>query len=287
MIEDKASRTALRVAMRRAAHQILDHPKVLDDPIAIRILPDEAQRRVQTESPWQTPGERSLRAFMVTRSRYAEDRLAAAISRRATQYVLLGAGLDTYAYRSSSSTLRIFEVDHPATQEWKRERLRIGNIAIPANVEFVPVDFESQTLDEALGQAGFDMKAVSFFSWLGVTQYLTWEAAMATLRFIAGTGAGSGVVFDYSVPRETLAPVEQIAFDSMAERVARAGEPFRLFLEPAGLANVLRGMGFQEIEDLGHAEINQRFFENRQDGMRLFSSMARLMGATLGTGGAV
>lgn len=281
MIEDKASRTALRVAMRRAAHQILDDPKVLDDPVAMRILPDEAQRRIQTESPWQTPGERSLRAFMVTRSRYAEDRLAAAVSRHATQYVLLGAGLDTYAYRNPSSALRIFEVDHPATQEWKRERLRNAKIAIPANLEFVPVDFENQTLDESLAKAGFNRKAVSFFSWLGVTQYLTWEAAMATLRFIAGTGVGSGVVFDYSVPRETLAPVEQIAFDSMAERVARAGEPFRLFFEPAGLANVLRGMGFREIEDLGHAEINQRFFENRQDGMRLVSSMARLMGATL------
>jgi methyltransferase (TIGR00027 family) len=279
MIEDQVSRTALRVAMRRAAHQILDYPKVLDDPIAIPILPAEGERRLREEAgAWQTPSERALRAFMVARSRYAEDRLAAAIKRGATQYVVLGAGLDTYAYRSPAPALRVFEVDHPATQAWKRERLQAGGIAIPPGVQFVPVDFERQTLHTVLAEAGFDAQAVSFFSWLGVIQYLTRDAAMSTLRWIAG--CGNGVVFDYSVPRASLGPIEQIALDTLVERVARAGEPFRLFFDPAELVSVLREIGFREIEDLGPAEINGRYFGNRLDGIKIISGMARLLAAT-------
>lgn len=281
MIEDRASKTALRVAMRRAAHQILDHPKVLDDSIAIPILPDEAQLRLQSDQDsWQTPSERALRAFMVARSRYAEDRLAAAIASGASQYVVLGAGLDTFAYRNPAPTLRVFEVDHPATQAWKQKRLHMGDIKVPQGVQFVPVDFESQTLERALPEAGFQPRAISFFSWLGVTQYLTLEAAKATLYFIARAGSGSGVVFDYSVPRASLGPIEQIALDSMSERVARAGEPFRLFFDPAELEHMLREIGFREIEDLSSADINQRYFDRREDGLKIVSGLGRMVCAS-------
>ncbi|HML18683.1 MAG TPA: class I SAM-dependent methyltransferase [Bryobacteraceae bacterium] len=280
MIEDKASRTALRVAMRRAAHQILDDPKVLDDPIALPILPVEAERRLREGTDeWQTPSERALRAFMVARSRYAEDRLAAAVHNGARQFVVLGAGLDTYAYRNPSPSLRVFEVDHPATQEWKRKQLERSGIAIPEGVQFVPIDFERQTLQEGLAGAGFLLRPVSFFSWLGVTQYLTRDAVLATLRFIACTGPGSGVVFDYSVPRASLGPIEQIALDDLMERVARAGEPFRHFFDPPELDALLREIGFREIEDLGPAEINQRYFQNRRDGLRIVLGLGRLASA--------
>lgn len=281
MIEEQASRTALRVAMRRAVHQILDYPLVFEDPVALPILPPETQRRLHEEAAtWQTPSDRALRAFMVARGRYAEDQLAAAVRRGVAQYVVLGAGLDTFAYRNRFPQVRVFEVDHPATQAWKRKRLIVGNIGIPDQVTFVPVDFEKESLETKLVEAGFDRAAPGFFSWLGVTQYLTREAAFGTLRFIASLVGGSGVVFDYSVPRELLEPVEQLALDALAERVARAGEPFRLFFNPAELETLLREIGFRDTADLGAAEINRRYFDQRPDGIRVLANMARLMCAS-------
>jgi len=157
MIEARPSRTALRVAMRRAAHQIFDHPKVLDDPIAMPILGPRAAEKLRAENPGAFGKYGlSIRAFMVARSRYAEDALARSIARGATQYVILGAGLDTFAYRNphAESALRVFEVDYPATQEWKRRNLQEARIRVPDSVTYAPVDFEHQTLaDLALGLA--------------------------------------------------------------------------------------------------------------------------------------
>jgi len=158
MIEARPSRTALRVAMRRAAHQLFDNPKVLDDPIALRIVGSKAEAKLRTErgNEFGRFGL-GLRAFMAARSRFAEDALARSIARGATQYVVLGAGLDTFAYRNpcSESALRVFEVDFPATQEWKRRQLHEAAIAIPSSVTYAPVDFEHQTLAEGLRLAQF------------------------------------------------------------------------------------------------------------------------------------
>jgi len=143
----------MRVAMRRAAHQIFDKPLVLDDPIAVRIIGPEAEARISAErAKYFGEASQAIRAFMAVRSRFAEDELARAVRRGASQYVILGAGLDTFAYRNPfpESTLRVFEVDYPATQEWKRKRLEAGRIAIPSSVTFAPVDFEKQTLREGL-----------------------------------------------------------------------------------------------------------------------------------------
>jgi methyltransferase (TIGR00027 family) len=284
MREGRPSSTALRVAMRRAAHQILDSPKLLNDPIALPILGAEARARVEAECRLpDNQVSRYLRAFMVVRSRYAEDELAQAVARGAAQYVILGAGLDTFAYRNpyAESALRVFEVDFPATQAWKIARLADAGVAVPSSLTFAPVDFERQSLAEGLQHAGFRRDAGTFFSWLGVTPYLTSEAMNATLSFIASMPKGSGVVFDYAVPRESLNFLGRLAFDRIASRVAAAGEPFQLFFDPEPLKQQLSGMGFGSTEDLGADEINARYFANRGDKLRVGGKLGRLMRATV------
>ncbi len=278
------SRTALRVAMRRAAHQLLDNPRVLDDPIAVPILDPESRAKL-THEPSFMPEitAKFMRAFMVARSRFAEDELARATARGAAQYVVLGAGLDTFAYRNPypASALRVFEVDHPATQAWKRERLASAGIPLPASLTFAPIDFEHGTLAEGLCAGGFDSGKITFFSWLGVIMYLTYEAAMSTLQFIASTPPGGGVVFDYALSRESLSFFQKLALDRLMRRVEAAGEPFRLFFAPGQLARELHSLGFTAVEDLGVDEINARYFAGRADGLRVGGGLGRLISATL------
>jgi methyltransferase (TIGR00027 family) len=273
----------LRVAMRRAAHQLYDRPLVLDDPIAIAILGPHAAEveRTPGRNPQHKPRPYSvgLRAFIVARSRYAEDLLANAVQRGVTQYVLLGAGLDTFAHRNPYPHLRVFEVDHPATQEWKRELLLTSNLPTPTNLTYAPVDFERQSLAEQLHAAGFDSTAPTFFAWLGVVPYLTREAFRATLNFIAAQPPGSAVVFDYGQPRAVLPPHEQLAHDSLASRVQLAGESFQLFFTPAEIAAELAH--FRNLEDIGSAEINARYFAGRGDGLKMMGSAGRLVSAWL------
>lgn len=270
--------------MRRASHQLFDNPKILDDPIALPILGQKAQEQVRREGrKIYARASRYVRAFMVVRSRLAEDELAAAVERGASQYVILGAGLDTFAYRNpyDADRLRVFEVDHPATQKWKRERLAEGQIQIPASVTFAPVDFERQSLSDGLSAAGFDRRKVTFFSWLGVTPYLTRAAMDSTLEFIAAMAAGSGVVFDYALPRASLNWFGRLAFDAMSRRVAKAGEPFQLFFEPTELANELQGFGFNKIEDWDKDKLNGRYFKDRADKLRVGGRLGRMMSASI------
>lgn len=274
----KPSRTAYRVALRRAVHQLIDNPKVFDDPLAIPIVGNEAASKAANEDH---PPSRSLRAFIAVRSRYAEDQLANAVQQGVQQYVILGAGLDTFAYRNPHLGLRVFEVDHPATQQWKRERLRDAGITIPREVVFVAVDFERQTLSERLREAGFQAGQPMFCSWLGVVPYLTEKAFDLTLRFLGSMSPGSGLVFDYAVPRSSLNPVEQVAFDALATRVASVGEPFQLFLDPMELATKLHRLGFNHVEDLGVAEINSRYFADCADGLSVAGRSAHLLCARI------
>ncbi|HEX2453320.1 MAG TPA: class I SAM-dependent methyltransferase [Vicinamibacterales bacterium] len=274
MHESQPSRTAYRVAVRRAAHQVVDQPPVFVDPLALRILRREDADRIQTDRAWADGHrfDRALRAFLAVRSRFAEDELAAAVARGVPQFVLLGAGLDTFAYRNPFADLRVFEVDHPATQTWKRERLAEGAIAIPSNVTFVSVDFESQTVSRELEAAGFDASAPAFFSWLGVTTYLTRESIRSTLRFVVtATSEAGGIVFDYATDPAALPLVARLTFDAMSRRVNAAGEPWQTFLEPFDLANELRTLGFTEIRDLGPEAINATYFAGRSDGLRVGS----------------
>ena len=281
MIGAAPSLTAERVAMHRAVHQLLDNPRVFEDPLALAMLGEKAGHLKSQLYVFDTPSARHLRAFVAARSRCAEDELTAAIARGAKQYVILGAGLDTYAYRNAHSQLRVFEVDYPATQVWKRRRLETERVAIPPCLTYVPTNFEEQTLSSALESSGFERDKVSFFSWLGVTPYLTAASAIATLAFIGSLPKGSGLVFDYAVERSSLNSEEQMAMDALASRVARVGEPFRLFLNPRALERMLRVAGFREVEDLGPAEIDARYFEDRSDGLRVAAGLAHFVNACI------
>jgi methyltransferase (TIGR00027 family) len=258
--------TARAVATRRAVHQLFDRPTVMDDPIAIPILGSSFFADPVRHAD---PRSRAFRAFMVGRSRYAEDNLASAVAAGVTQYVLLGAGLDTFAYRNPFAALRVFEVDFPATQEWKREMLRAAAIDEPASLTYVPLDFEHQTLAAGLADAGFDSKRTAFFTWLGVVPYLTLPAFRATLDLIAGMPAGSGVTFDYALSDEELSPARRAVRKALAARVAAAGEPFRLFFRSEQMENELKSAGFQRIEQLDSEDLNARYFANRADGLAL------------------
>jgi methyltransferase (TIGR00027 family) len=281
MEEARPSKTALRVALRRAAHQLYDaQPLVLDDPIAVPILGQEYLPELhKTTTKLEKPFSVALRAYLVARSRYAEDTLSTAVAQGVKQYVLLGAGLDTFAYRNPYPNLRVFEVDHPSTQQWKRELLETTRIPIPQNLTFVPVDFEHQTLPAQLLAAGFDSTVTTFFAWLGVVPYLTAEAFRSTLRYIAAQPLGSGLVFDYGQPRSALPRLEQLAHDSLAARVQQAGEPFQLFFTSREAAAELAA--FYNLEDLGSPEINARYFDNRTDNLRLLGSAGRFLSAWL------
>ncbi|HEY6305099.1 MAG TPA: class I SAM-dependent methyltransferase [Candidatus Angelobacter sp.] len=278
MIEDRPSRTAQRVAMRRAVHQLWDFPRVLDDPVAIKIIGHHAAAEISGTRPSDSLPSVFLRMFLVVRSRYAEDQLAAAVAHGARQYVVLGAGLDTFAYRNPFQGVHVFEVDHPATQAWKRQRVQDAGIALPASLTFVPADFERDTLSEALTKAGFRKQEPAFFSWLGVTPYLARETVLATLRWIISACRHNGAAFDYAVPRESLNLISRIAFDALTSRVAAAGEPFVTFFDPEELARELLGMGFAEIDDIGADEINFRYFGDRADNLRV-GGPARLVRA--------
>jgi methyltransferase (TIGR00027 family) len=273
------SRTALRVALRRAAHQLYDaQPLVFNDPVAVPILGKEyAEELRRTPTRPDRPFSVGLRAFLVARSRYAEDMLARGVVNGIAQYVLLGAGLDTFAHRNPYPGLRVFEVDHPATQQWKLDLLAAGEFSHPANLTYVPVDFERQALGERLQEAGFDSAAPTLFAWLGVVPYLTLEAFRGTIGFIASQPAGSGVVLDYGQPRSALPLLEKLAHDSLAARVQLAGEPFRLFFTPPEIAAELEG--FRVIEDLGSAEINARYFAGRADDLKMRGSAGRILSA--------
>lgn len=276
----RPSGTAFRVALRRAAHQILDSPLVLDDPIALRIVGARAERELRASpAGHRLRIARALRAFIVVRSRLAEDALAAAVARGVAQYVVLGAGLDTFAYRNPFPGLRVFEVDHPATQAWKRVQIADASIGVPASVTYAPVNFEHQTLADGLASAGFHRDAPAFFSWLGVTMYLTEAAVMATFGYMASTAPGGGVAFDYGVPRHSLSFVGRIAHDVMANRVAAAGEPFQTFFDPADLASRLAALGFSSVLDWTADDLNARYFKDREDGLHVSGQLGRVMTA--------
>jgi methyltransferase (TIGR00027 family) len=254
--------TALAAARHRAAHQLMEYGRIFADPLAVRILGEDADTIVREAE--ENPAARRMRIFIAVRSRFAEDALAAAVERGVRQLVILGAGLDTYAWRGAMrQRVRIFEVDHPATQAWKRRRLAEAAIALPACLTFAPIDFERETLSAGLDDAGFDPAQPTFCMWLGVVPYLTEEAVWSTLRFIASLPNGAHVVFDYSDPPDSLTPEMRAMHDKRAARVAELGEPWVGYFESDQLGAGLKGLGFSSIEDLGPPQIAARYFPDR------------------------
>ena len=264
------SATAMGVALRRAAHQLFDNPKVFDDPLATRIIGAQALERLMGDrGHHRHPFNLALRAHVVARSRYAEDRLGAAYARGVRQYLVLGAGLDTFGWRNPHGDLKVVEVDHPSTQAWKRACLAAMGAQAPGNLVLAPVDFASQTLAEELSAAGFDYGSPAFVSWLGVSMYLTEEAVMRTLADVARLPSPSEIVFDFGVSPAALPPLARLAQQALAARVAAAGEPFLSAFDPAILPTRLQALGFADVEVMSAEALNAHYFEGRTDGLRL------------------
>lgn len=269
--EGLPSRSALTVARLRAAHQLLDTPAIFDDPLALSVLGPEERSQLQSNARAYDVGfSRILRAAMAVRSRFAEDQLARAVAGGVQQYVVLGAGLDTFACRRQhGAALRVFEVDHPATQDWKRKLLAANSIAVPASLRFVPVDFEHDALADALRAAGCRLDLPVFFSWLGVTLYLTEQAIFDTLRVVASLPPGSGIVFDYGMQPALLDTLERAGVEYFARRYAEQGEPWLSFFDPAELGARLRALGYSTVQDFGRDALEARYFAGRGDKLRL------------------
>jgi methyltransferase (TIGR00027 family) len=259
MQHGQASVTALGAAGHRAAHQILERGFVFADPLALRILGPDADHAIALAK--ERPARRPLRLFIAMRSRFAEDSARRAIEKGVRQILVLGAGLDTFAYRlERTQDMHVFELDHPATQAEKRRRLTEAQIAEPTHVSYVAHDFESGSMTAALRAAGHDPDKGAFVLWLGVTPYLTEEAVFATLGELASWPGGAEVVFDYTNPAEAVdEPNARNFHREMAERVAASGEPFRCYLDSAALHARARKLGFTDIEDLDRAALVARF----------------------------
>jgi methyltransferase (TIGR00027 family) len=285
MEEGQPSKTAQFAAMWRAAHLLWDEaPKIFHDPLALDLsgTESEAALRAALDTLQATLAQRlspehaqalflSMRAGTILRSRYTEDELNEALKRRVRQYVILGAGLDSFAYRRRdlADVVRVFEVDHPATQQWKQARLRALHLEPPSNLIFIPCDFEHQGWIEALRMGGYRQEDPAFFCWLGVTWYLTEEAIFETLRQIAGLAPGSEVVFDYPLSETLLDDKSREMMAPLKADMAARGEPWLSSFEPARLAERVKGLGFAHVQDFSPEEANARYFAGRIDGLQV------------------
>ena len=260
------SRTALGAAAHRAVHQTLEGGVIFADPFALQILDDGTRAGLAQMA--NDPAHLPMRLFIAARSRFSEDTMAACVKRGVRQIVILGAGLDTFSLRNphAGKGARVFEVDYPATQAWKRERLKQAGLRLPASLVFAPVDFERQGLSEGLAAAGFRADQPAYFQWLGVTMYLTREAIIATLDFIAGI-AGSEVVFEYSEPLENLPPAMRANLTTVAERAASFGEPWLSLFDSAEMAALLSARGFGQFWDVTRTELAARYYGDLGQGL--------------------
>ncbi|MBY4897056.1 SAM-dependent methyltransferase [Cupriavidus sp. AU9028] len=277
-----ASRSALTMARLRAAHQLLDEPTVLDDPFAFCVLGDAlARQTIADPYPCNDPMLRTMRAAVVARSRFCEDRLQTAMGAGVRQVVVLGAGLDTLSLRVPAD-VRCVEVDRADVQRWKLDRLSDAGIAVPFNVAFAAADLAAVDLRELLARHGVRPGAPTFISCLGVLPYLDPDPAMALLDVAAGYPAGSEIVFDARVPRDSLPPVEQWMDDVAAKWFAASGEPWLSDFDPQQLQTALLGRGFCEVECLSAGQLNARYFARRRDGLQSVGGGLRLYRATVG-----
>jgi methyltransferase (TIGR00027 family) len=241
---------------------------VLQDPLALPLV-GEAGRKIIEASRRRMDGTvaRRLRAFVVARTRFADEELAQAHASGVRHCVVIGAGLDTLAYRHPYPDLTVYEVDHPGTQAWKLAQLRGAGIAPPATVRFLPVDLARQDLATALAAQGLTPEQPAFFSLLGVSMYLPPSALTGLLRLVAGWSPRSRLVFDYVVPVSHQPMLTWLAYRFFLLRLARIGEPWRGFFEPAALGSEIGALGFSQASDLSGAQINARYFHERADGL--------------------
>lgn len=277
MEETQRSRTAETAAATRARHLLRDEPIVFDDPFAIQL----------TSRPWRIICKSRfldwlvfrhvlavmlpIQAQILVRSRYAEDQLEKSISAGTNQYVIVGAGLDSFALRRRdlATTLKIYELDHPASQESKRDRLSELAIDLPANLELIPVNFEQESVSAGLARSSYTRERPAFYSWLGTTYYLTRDAIFRTLASIASFAAArSEIVFDYIIPRESIAAADMPVRDKLDRFTARRGEPLLTSFDPLTFPQEICELGFELLENLSGQEQQARYFQGRKDGMK-------------------
>jgi methyltransferase (TIGR00027 family) len=268
------SRTAILTAIHRAAHFLIDDPpKILADSFARAFAGFSSDNEfLAVVDSYAFPDFAAHRASFALRNRYAEDQLAAAVASGTAQYVILGAGLDSFAYRCPDALrgLQIVEVDHPSSQAWKRARLAELGMEEPPTLRYVSIDFECETLTARLDAGGLDRKAKAFFSWLGVTQYLTRDAVLKALReIVSATVAGSEIVATFVVPISILNRAESELLAAISERSASVGEPWLSLLEPREMIALMEQAGFVDVCSFGPEDAARTYLGDRRDGLRM------------------
>ena len=270
-MQGEASSTAIMAAMARAGHRINDdHPWVLDDPYALPFVGAQWEELFSlTDSIFPVPVQEVIRGGLTARSRYAEDRF---LDGDATQYVVLGAGLDSFAWRRPDVLRRatVFEVDHPLTQAWKRDRVAALHLPTAEGPTFVSCDFEHESLHEVLESAGFDWGSPAVFSWIAVSMYLTVPAIEETLRTIAAGAVGTEIVLSYAPPRAGLDELSQAFLDIMMPLAAGRGEPIQSFFDESEIVDLVSRCGLEVADHPSHAELDERYFSGRTDGLRTY-----------------
>lgn len=262
--------TAVRVALWRALHVKIDPaPHVLVDEIGLELIEPDAG---WPQRPDMHPARTSRsRASIVARTRFVEDLLEERVNEGVTQYVVLGAGLDTFAQRRPElgARLHVFEVEEPVTQAWKRSRLLELGYGLPDWLKLVPVDFEtSESWLDPLARAGFDPRAPAVVASTGVAMYLTKEAITATLQRVATLAPGSTFVMSFMLPLELVSPEERAGIEAAARGARARGTPFLSFFAPPELITLAREAGFRDVRHVSATELAERYFAGRSDGLR-------------------
>lgn len=268
MIEGKPSRTAMSVAYIRAQHRETDaYPWILDDPYARLFVGEFWERIVSQSDQLYTPAmQAAARGFVCARQRYVEERLERGAFR---QYALLGAGLDSFAWRRPDLARRqkVFEIDHPASQAFKLARAAAVGLPRPASVSYVAIDFEKETLKSALTRASFDWAAPTLFCWLGVTMYLTTEASEATLKTVAACGPGTEIAFSWCPDDSLLSALDRETKAIFAKMATSFGEPPDTTYTEESLKALVERCGLRLIDCPSRADIAARYFAGRSDGL--------------------
>lgn len=277
MDKTKASQTAALSALHRAVHQVLDnHPKILDDPLAVGFVPGAAEHEIMAlQADFQEPIQRRTRSGLVLRSRFMEDQLRDAVEAGVQQYLLLGAGFDTFSCRQPSwaSDLQIIEVDHPATQAEKLACLSSAGLKPPGNVSFHFIDFEEASLVDGLATSRFSAQQPTFVSWLGVTMYLTRPAIQETLRFVLSLPRPSRIVFSFYKPPSSIEDLEvREQTESIIRLAAEHGEPMVSLFEPQELKDWLHRLGFSKIRHFTADEAQDLYYRDRSDGLSPYTA---------------
>jgi methyltransferase (TIGR00027 family) len=286
MFPGQASYSMVRAAARRAAHQILDRPCIFEDPVIIGLVPEASEQAIRDNADDHSgTTQELLRALFAFRSRFTEERLAQAVARGVRQYVIIGAGLDTFPWRQPpfARDLRIFFVDHPATLAWSTERFRERGLQTPPNVTFVAADLEAQELGARLNERGFERETATFCSVLGVTMYLSRNALEAMLRFAVSLPAQSEIVFTYSPPDDELDSDDLAATVYSVAATEATGEPWLTRLRAPEVFGLLTSLGFGDVFHLTPALAQQRYFSGRADALKA-TTLEQVLAATVQAG---